>query len=65
MSAGGKGDAPRPFSVSRQNFQARWDRIFSRNCDRCGKPLGDDDHIHTCSPQVQHLPADDTEGGQA
>ena len=23
------------------------------HCDRCGKKLGGEGHIHTCSPQVQ------------
>ncbi len=22
-------------------------------CDRCGKPLGEPGHIHTCTPQLQ------------
>ena len=26
----GKGDTPRPFSVSREQFESNWDRIFSK-----------------------------------
>jgi len=28
MSTGGKGSAPRPFSVSQQEYNTRWDAIF-------------------------------------
>lgn len=31
MSHGGKGSAPRPFSVSQKEYEARWDAIFSRD----------------------------------
>lgn len=30
MSHGGKGDKPRPFSVSQQEFDNRWDNIFGK-----------------------------------
>lgn len=33
MSDGGKGSAPRPFSVSQQEYDTRWDAIFSRDLD--------------------------------
>lgn len=29
----GKGSAPRPFSVSQQEFDANWDKIFPRPVD--------------------------------
>lgn len=29
MSDGGKGSKPRPFSVTRKEFEQRWDEIFS------------------------------------
>lgn len=29
-SDGGKGSAPRPFSVSNEEYRARWDAIFGR-----------------------------------
>lgn len=31
MSDGGKGSAPRPFSVSQEEYANRWDAIFSRD----------------------------------
>lgn len=31
MSHGGKGSAPRPFSVSQKEYESRWDAIFSRD----------------------------------
>lgn len=30
-SDGGKGSAPRPFSVSNEEYAARWDAIFGRD----------------------------------
>ena len=34
------------------------------HCDRCGKKLGGEGHIHTCSPQVQDpMPLFDDWGG--
>lgn len=30
VSDGGKGSAPRPFSVSNQEYAERWDAIFAR-----------------------------------
>jgi hypothetical protein len=31
MSDGGKGSAPRPFSVSQDEYANRWDAIFQRD----------------------------------
>jgi len=31
MSDGGKGSKPRPFSVSQDEYDNRWDNIFSRD----------------------------------
>lgn len=31
MSDGGKGSRPRPISVSQQEYDSRWDAIFSRD----------------------------------
>ena len=31
MSDGGKGSAPRPFSVDRKTFEDNWDRIFGKS----------------------------------
>jgi len=50
MNDGGKGSLPRPIEISRSDFVARWDQIFSPKCPRCNKILGDKSHIHTCTP---------------
>ena len=34
MSHGGKGDKPRPFSVSLETFDNNWDNIFKKNKDK-------------------------------
>lgn len=31
MSNGGKGSAPRPFSISQEEYATRWDAIFQRD----------------------------------
>jgi hypothetical protein len=31
MSDGGKGSKPRPYSVSQQEYDTRWDAIFGRD----------------------------------
>lgn len=31
MSDGGKGSAPRPYSVSQAEYDSRWDAIFGRD----------------------------------
>ena len=31
MSDGGKGSTPRPFSVSKEEFDNRWDNIFKKS----------------------------------
>jgi hypothetical protein len=33
MSDGGKGSKPRPYSVSDQEYAARWDAIFARDSE--------------------------------
>lgn len=35
MSDGGKGSAPRPYSVGPQDFSAKWDAIFKKKCPPC------------------------------
>lgn len=36
MSDGGKGDSPRPFSVSQEKFASNWDAIFGKKINRNG-----------------------------
>ena len=31
MNQGGKGDKPRPFSVTQEEYDNRWDMIFNRD----------------------------------
>lgn len=31
MSDGGKGSAPRPFSIAHEEYSKRWDAIFQRD----------------------------------
>ena len=33
MSDGGKGSKPRPFSVSQEEYDKRWDAIFGRDIE--------------------------------
>lgn len=37
MSTNGKGDAPRPLSVSHETFASNWERAFN-NCEYSGLP---------------------------
>jgi len=41
MTDGGKGSSPRPYAVSKDEFNERFDKIFgetqSKHCDACGK----------------------------
>jgi hypothetical protein len=39
MNDGGKGSAPRPFSVSNLDYANRWDAIFGRDLDMKPIPL--------------------------
>lgn len=34
MSDGGKGSKPRPFSVTQEEYDRRWEMIFGRDQDR-------------------------------
>ena len=34
MSDGGKGSKPRPFSISQQEYDNRWDAIFGRDKEK-------------------------------
>ncbi len=41
MSDGGKGSKPRPFSISQQEYDNRWDHIFSRDLKEENKTTND------------------------
>ena len=54
------------YSAIRANNHAAFTALRKRlaHCDRCGKKLGGEGHIHTCSPQVQDpMPLFDDWGG--
>ena len=38
MNDGGKGSKPRPFSVSQEEYEKRWDAIFQRDLPKEEKP---------------------------
>ena len=51
MSDGGKGSAPRPFSVSKEEFDNNWNAIFNKKDKRnedgerlMGKPIDETKH---------------------
>ena len=41
MTDGGKGSKPRPFSISQQEYENRWDYIFSRDLKEENKTTND------------------------
>ena len=45
MSDGGKGSAPRPFSVSKEQFDARWDNIFKKSPQEIDDAKTEDDEF--------------------
>lgn len=51
MSDGGKGSAPRPFSVSNEEYAKRWDAIFGRDQED-DKPTGMSDIASKVLPQT-------------
>jgi hypothetical protein len=55
MSDSGKGSRPRPYSVSQQEYDTRWDAIFGRD--------GLDDTPAQKSEQVEQSEVRDTEQG--
>ena len=56
MSDGGKGSAPRPFSVSNAEYAARWDAIFGRDQvteKHCPPCHGDCDQGRNCPAKAE------------
>lgn len=49
MKEAGKGSAPRPFSVSNEEYAARWDAIFGRDEDK---------DTHNDGKDTEHIPRD-------
>lgn len=63
MSDGGKGSAPRPFSIAHDEWSKRWDAIFGRDLPEgprrctCGEP--DDKRVeHRYNGQPCYYPED-------
>jgi len=49
MSDGGKGSAPRPFSVSNEEYAQRWDAIFGKDKPECKHDVwGHDGESYVC-----------------
>jgi hypothetical protein len=53
-SDGGKGSSPRPYSVTQQEYDSRWDAIFSRDND-VGRDKGDKERDVEFDKQVDKL----------
>lgn len=47
MSDGGKGSAPRPFSVTQDEYAKRWDMIFSRDLPKEEEKTTDKSDVKT------------------
>jgi hypothetical protein len=56
MSDGGKGSKPRPFSVSQEEFDKRFDLIFGRK-----KQSSEEQAINEVSKMIAEETLDDTE----
>jgi hypothetical protein len=48
MADGGKGSKPRPFSVSQQEFDNRWDTIFKKDKTMQVRVQEDDSKVGQC-----------------
>jgi hypothetical protein len=53
-SDGGKGSSPRPYSVTQQEYDARWDLIFSRDND-VGRDKGDKERDVAFDKQMDNI----------
>lgn len=60
MSDGGKGSKPRPFSVSQQEYDTRWDAIFGRDKldpdSETDKPTRSNTETQEASAQAKSVP---------
>jgi hypothetical protein len=62
MSDGGKGSAPRPFSVSQEEYDNRWDNIFGRDKPKDNTGTSKNEYYDTlttedCLTENQHITA--------
>ena len=54
MSDGGKGSAPRPFSVSKEEFDNRWDSIFKKSRQEIDDAKAEDDEFKAIEERMKH-----------
>ena len=52
MSDGGKGSAPRPYSIERDRYDENWERIFGNT----GDPPDESGIVFTCIPEGASKP---------
>lgn len=62
MSDGGKGSKPRPLSVSQDEYNRRWDHIFSRDLKNDNTGTSKNEYYDTlttenCLTENQHITA--------
>lgn len=56
MRDGGKGDKPRPLGVSKEVYDAAWDRIFKEKDGSLTVTIGKNDGL--CEVRIEKLPTD-------
>jgi hypothetical protein len=54
MSDGGKGSVPRPFSVSKEEFNNRWDNIFKKSPQEIDDAKAEDDEFKAIEERMKH-----------
>jgi hypothetical protein len=53
MSDGGKGSAPRPFSVSNEEYAKRWDAIFGKDLKELDDAKAEDEEFERIQNENQ------------
>jgi hypothetical protein len=51
MSDGGKGSSPRPFSVTQEEYNKRWDAIFGRDLQKEDDQKAEDEAFEAIEKQ--------------
>jgi hypothetical protein len=54
MSDGGKGSDPRPLSISKEEFDARWDNIFKKSPQEIDDAKAEDDEFKAIEERMKH-----------
>ena len=60
MSDGGKGSKPRPYSIPKQEFDARWDNIFKKTQTEIDDAKAEDEAFQTIESQMTLRVKDET-----